>query len=185
MRIAAAVVLLGFAAASAAEEPRRFGLVIDGGLPNGVGASAFVSPWRPLRLEVGASYNLLAFGVRGGVTVIPFELRVAPVLHAYVVHAFGGDATGLVSRFARLDATEELLLRDVSYDHVGVELGVELAVSRRVALFARAGLGWFRASVTGFQAAVRATRPGSTLEAEDPVVRGTVPTVSVGTTLAF
>ncbi len=162
-----------------------FGLALDAGFPDGFAASAVFRPWLPLRVEAGLTYNVLGFGLRAGASVAPFALRVAPILHLEVGHTFGADASGLAQRFGTLNATEVLLLRDVGYDYASAQLGVEIRASERTAFFARAGLVYFTTTVKNFQAAVRATSPGSTFIADDPTVRGTAPTASLGVMLFF
>jgi hypothetical protein len=163
----------------------RFGIAVDAGIPDGLAASAAFRPWRPLRLEAGITYNVLAFGLRAGVDVSPFALRVAPVFHAEIGHTFSADASGLAARFATLSATERVLLRDVGYDYVSGQLGVEVRASSRMAFFARGGLAYFWTTARHVQEAVLAENPASPLRIGDLSLRGTAPTGSLGVVLFF
>jgi hypothetical protein len=156
-----------------------FGLLVDGGFPDGVGLSAVARPWRGLRADAGVTYNVLGFGVRAGATLLPLPWAVAPLLRAELGHAFESDASGLAHSFG-LRTSESLLLQAVSYDYASLQVGLQLGRSERFAFVVQAGLTWFRGPVKNFQAAVRASNPGSTLEVTDPTVSGSVPTASVG-----
>jgi len=158
--------------------PGWLGVGIDAGFPDGLAASATFRPWRPLRLDAGVAYNVLAFGLRAGATLVAPTGRVAPLLRVEVGHAFSADASGLAERFARLTPAERILLADVGYTYASAQLGAEFRTSRRSAVVVRAGLAYFSAPVHGFQAALQTTSPRST--ADDASVHATAPTASVG-----
>ena len=193
MRNLITAVLVGVAAAASADPgpsadtgaastpggAPTFGLLLDGGFPDGVGLSAVLRPWRALRADAGVTYNVLGFGVRAGATLLPLRWAVAPLLRAEVGHAFESDASGLASSFG-VRTSESVLLKAVSYDYASLQLGLQLGRGDRFALVVQGGLAWFRGPVKNFQAAVRAANPGSTLEAADPTVSGSVPCASIG-----
>jgi hypothetical protein len=160
--------------------PSMFGLLVDGGFPNGLGLSAAVRPWQPLRADAGVTYNVVGFGVRAGATLLPFGSAVSPLLRGELGHMFESDASGLAETFgvAKSDAS---LLRAVSYDYASLQLGVQFGRGERFAFVLQGGLTWFRGPVKDFQAAFRASNPTSTVvEVADPTVSGTVPTVTFG-----
>lgn len=167
----------GATGAPAAAEDRSFGVVVDAGFPDGFGLAAMARPWRVLRVDAGVTYNVLAFGLRGGVTFVAPTGAVAPLLRLEIGHTFAADATGVASWFATLDARERLLLSSVSYDYGSAQVGVEVRASRRTALFFRAGLAYATAPVNGFQAALQTSSAGSTGQAS---VHATAPTASFG-----
>jgi hypothetical protein len=170
--------------AASQDRPPSLGLTLDGGFPDGIALSALYRPARPLRLDAGLTYNMIGFGLRGGVTVAPFRSSIAPVLRAEYGHTFSGDATGLVGNFTALTAAERLLLRSVSYDYASLQLGLEIGASDRLVFFARGGLAWFWTTVRNFQAAAQLENPSAT-DALDPKVRGTVPTATLGLLFYF
>lgn len=163
------------------------GLTIDGGFPDGFALSALLRPVRPLRLDAGVTYNIIGFGVRGGLTFIPFRSAIAPVLRGEYGHTFDGDATGLVGHFSTLTDAERILLRNVSYDYASLQLGLEFGASDRFVFFARGGVAWFWTTVQNFQRAAQAAQGGgqTVSEAADPHVRGTVPTATLGVLFYF
>jgi hypothetical protein len=159
--------------------PSLFGLLVDGGFPDGLGLSAVVRPWQPLRADAGVTYNVVGFGVRAGATLLPLTWAVSPLLRGEVGHMFESDASGLTESFG-LRKSEATLLRAVSYDYASLQLGLQLGRGERFAFVLQGGLTWFRGPVKNFQAAFRAANPGSTLEIADPTVSGTVPSVTFG-----
>ncbi len=176
-RLVVALVLAG-AARQACASP-LLGAAVDGGFPDGLAASLVVRPVFPLRLEVGGSYNLLGWGLRGAAALAPIRFVIAPVLRVEVGHQLDSDAGGLAERFARLSPAERSALRRVAYDHVQAELGLELGSPDRLVFFLRAGLGYFSGTVHGFAAAVTGEN-ASIVSALDPTVRGTYPAASAG-----
>ncbi|HTP29923.1 MAG TPA: hypothetical protein VMK12_30235 [Anaeromyxobacteraceae bacterium] len=160
--------------------PPILGLALDAGFPDGAVVSALFRPWRPIRLEVGASYNLIGFGVRGGATFVPFPLAVAPILRVEGGHTFNGDVSGLASHFGNLSSIERTLLQNVSYDYVSVQLGLELGASDRFVFFVRGGFNWFFSSVHNFESAIQAANPGISIQAQDAKIHGVAPCATVG-----
>jgi hypothetical protein len=161
--------------------PAALGIALDGGVPDGLAAGLAWRPVRFVRLEGGVTYNVLGFGLRAGVTAVPLDLALAPTLRAEYGHVFSADAGSLASRFATLSSLERSLLDGLAYDTLTLQLGVESSPARgRVVLFLRAGLTWFWAAVPDFAAKVQASNPGTRIEAQDPRLSGTAPSVGLG-----
>jgi hypothetical protein len=135
---------------------RQFGLLVDGGVPGGAGVAGTFRPWQFLRLEGGVNWNYLSFGLRGGVTVIPFEWGVTPTLHLEGGHFFPGNA----SRFTS-DVATKLLLGHIPEDYLSASLGLEFGSQQRFVFFLRMGLSWIRTEAQG-QAIVQAINTGNT-----------------------
>jgi len=136
---------------------RQFGLLVDGGVPGGAGLAGMFRPWDFLRVEGGLNWNYLSFGLRGGVTVIPFEWGLTPTLHLEGGHFFSGDA----SRFAS-GGGAKVLLGHVPEDYLSASLGLEFGSQQRFVFFLRAGLCWIRTEARNIAQAVAAENPGST-----------------------
>lgn len=172
---------------SAAEDrPPLLGLMLDGGFPDGLALSALLRPIRPLRVDAGLTYNLIGFGLRGGVTFVPFRAAVAPVLRGEYGHTFDGDATGIVGHFSTLTDAERIALRSVSYDYASLQLGLEIGAADRFVFFVRGGVAWFWTTVQNFQEAAQAANPGGNVsDAANPHIRGTVPTATLGLLFYF
>ncbi|HYR19659.1 MAG TPA: hypothetical protein VEQ15_09225 [Myxococcales bacterium] len=160
---------------------RHFGLLVDGGVPGGAGLAGMFRPWRFLRLEGGLNWNYLSLGLRGGVTVIPFEWGLTPTLHLEGGHFFPGDA----SRFPS-SAGAKILLGYVPEDYLSASLGLEFGSQQRFVFFLRAGLSWIRTEARNFAQAVTADNPGSPTgvkSAGNISMLLQVPTVSFGVLL--
>lgn len=168
------------APAPPADGPSMFGLLVDGGFPDGLGLSAVVRPWQLVRADAGVTYNIVGFGVRAGATLLPLTWAVSPLLRGEVGHMFDADASGIAESFG-LRRSESVLLRTVSYDYASLQLGVQFGRGERFAFVFQAGLTWFRGPVKNFQAAFRSANPTSTVvEIADPTVSGSVPTATFG-----
>lgn len=158
---------------------RRLGLLIDAGAPGGAGVAAMFRPWHLLRLEGGVNYNYLSFGLRGGVTIIPFEFAVTPTIHAEGGHFFDGDA----SRFAS-DPGVKILLRSVPANYLSTSLGLEFGSQQRFVFFLRAGMSWIFTEARSVAAAVNTSTGSSTVKSAAPIsIVAQVPTISLGVLL--
>ena len=102
----------------------HFGLLVDAGVPGGAGAAAMFRPWRFVRVEGGVNYNYLSFGLRGGLTFIPFEFIVTPTVHVEGGHFFAGDASSFVS-----DPGVKILLMHVPENYLSTSLGLVFSSS--------------------------------------------------------
>ena len=159
----------------------HFGLLVDGGVPGGAGLAGSFRPWSFLRVEGGLNWNYLSFGLRGGVTVIPFEWGLTPTLHLEGGHFFPGDA----SRFTS-SAGAKLLLGHVPEDYLSASIGLEFGSQQRFVFFLRAGLSWIRTEVQNIAQAVAAENPGGTTtvkSAGNVSMLVQAPTVSFGVLL--
>ncbi len=159
---------------------RHFGLLVDGGVPGGTGLAGMFRPWRFLRVEGGLNWNYLSFGLRGGVTVIPFEWGLTPTLHLEGGHFFSGDA----SRFAS-GGGAKVLLGHIPEDYLSASLGLEFGSQQRFVFFLRMGLCWIRTEAQNIKEAIAAQNPGTTgvKSAGNMPLLLQVPTVSVGVVL--
>ncbi|MFL5309627.1 MAG: hypothetical protein ACJ79H_04145 [Myxococcales bacterium] len=162
-------------------EGNHFGLLVDGGVPGGAGLAGTFRPWRFLRVEGGLNWNYISVGLRGGVTVIPFEWGITPTVHLEGGHFFPGDA----SRFTT-DSGAKLLLGHVPEDYLSASLGLEFGSQQRFVFFLRMGLSWIRSEVQNIAQAIAADNPGSTStvkSAGNVSMLVQAPTVSAGVLL--
>jgi hypothetical protein len=159
----------------------HFGLLMDAGVPSGAGLAAMFRPWQMLRVEGGLNYNYVSFGLRGGLTFIPFEWAVTPTVHVEGGHFFTGDASSFTS-----DASAKILLSHVPEEYLSGSLGLEFGSQQRFVFFLRAGLSWIWSEASNVAQAVNAsnTTGGATAKsaANIPLLLQ-VPTVTVGALL--
>ena len=130
-------------------------------------------------MEGGLNWNYLSFGLRGGVTVIPFEWGLTPTLHLEGGHFFSGDA----SRFTS-DAGTKVLLAHVPEDYLSASLGLEFGLQQRFVFFLRMGLCWIRTEAQNIKQAILAQDPSAGVKSAGNVpLLLQVPTVSAGVLL--
>jgi hypothetical protein len=166
--------------------PPLLGLMVDGGFPDGIGASVLVRPIWFARFQAGATYNLLGPGIRAGVTLVPFHFPIVPTASFEYGHAFQADAGRLAGLFGKLSATEKTLLKKVGYDYLSLQAGLETGSQTGFAWFVRAGVSWVWTRARNFQEAVQPTVPaGVTVTSTDPKIRVLTPSINTGFNLYF
>jgi hypothetical protein len=176
------------------EEPTHWGILLDGGIPDGAGASAIFRPMNWLRLSAGATYNFVAFGVRGGVSVVPFYFPFSPSLNLEVGHTFGGDATPILETAFQgtgIAVPDSPLLKKVAYDYANASLGLEFGLPKTFTVFLRMGISYIQTTLHGFQelvqqaAAGEGNPPDPTITAVDPTLTVTAPGLKLGLIVFF
>ncbi len=116
----------------------KFGVGLDVGYPGGAGVVGLFRPWWWLRTNAGLAYDVMGFGIRGGVSLVPGHWAVTPTLNLDVGHFFGGDL-GKFGVSASTD-TERRLLGQAAFDFASAQLGVEFGSQRGFAFYVRGGL---------------------------------------------
>ena len=109
----------------AVAQAKSLGIMVDAGLPDGANASLVFRPWSFLRLHAGGGTNMVAPGVRGGLSLVLGGLSAT----AEAGHYFSGDANGLARNLSGNMALDVPALRDFGYDYVNLSLGVEFGPS--------------------------------------------------------
>ncbi len=169
------------------QEPRRWGLDVEAGVPEGLAVSAVFRPASEVRLWAGPAWNYIGWGVQGGVTLIPWQLGVSPFLSVEGGRYFSADASFL-ARSSSSGVPQELepLLKNVSYDYAAAHLGIEFGARDSFAFSVRAGLAYVSATASGTATTTGTSGGGAyTLSMTDPHIRGTVPSVKLGVQLWF
>lgn len=162
--------------------PKRFGMVVETGVPEGLSVGLSFRPVPSIRLAAGPAWNVVAFGVQGGVAIVPFAWAVAPALSLDVGRYFGADLTRFVQEGTGAPQEVEPLLRDVSYDYAAAHLGVEIGARNGLAFSVRAGLAYVRVKARG---RAESSSDGTEVYFVDPRLSGTVPSVKVGLQFSF
>jgi hypothetical protein len=136
------VALLG-ASSARAEDVRRFGVMLDAGVPDGAMASLVFRPTGWFRVHAGGGTNLIGPGMRAGVSLLPIP---GISLNAEGGHYFRGDANQL-ARMVSGDSTVDVpALRDVGYDYANLHLGLELNLSW-LTLYIHGGMSYIHGQV--------------------------------------
>ncbi len=173
------------AARSVALPARRhhiLGLQLDAGVPDGASANVLYRPWKYLRLSGGLLYDYIGYGVRGGVSVLPY-FPVAPSLTLEAGHYFEADANAKVARFAHVDDNLKPMLQRIGYTFVNAQLGLELGHPDWFVFFVRAGISRVWLSVHDAQQAVSSSSTLTSLA--DPSIRLGIPNAKVGFMIFF
>lgn len=117
-----------------------FGVQIDAGAPDGIGASLVITPGRFLRLHVGGLTNGVGSGARVGVMLLAFPtFAFRPFLGVDGGYVAGGVGAWLPQMLT--DASLRNAITGVSVAFANAQVGFELG-SKNVALTLRAGLSY-------------------------------------------
>lgn len=122
----------------------RFGMRLVAGAPEGLGIAAIIHPRRWARAHVGATRNNLGFGARGGLSLIPLDLLISPVLELEYGYYFNADYEKLLTQLHGQPTTPATGIRHVGYHQVSGSVGLEFSPARYVTFFGGVGISyWF------------------------------------------
>jgi hypothetical protein len=172
----------GEAEGRAQAQPRKYGAMLDLGVPDGVIASFVFRPIKMARVHAGLGYNGIGPGVRLGAAFLPFGW--GPSLDLDYGHYFEGDANGLVGLIAGASDKGSELLSSVGYDYVNLRAGMELG-GDRFTFFARGGLSWVHTTIHNIDSLLapkEGTTNGKTQISipQDPVLNAFAPSLQLG-----
>ena len=149
---------------------RTVGVGLDVGVPDGVAVGVVVRPvvnW--LRLEAAGTYNLMAPGIRGGLTLDPVNFGVAPTFTFEGGHAFEGNVPHIDKQIG------------VQYNYANLHLGLEFGRRDYWRIFLRGGVSYLDLQTSGFQ---NATKVGG-FNLDNPSFDGWLPSAKLGFALYF
>jgi hypothetical protein len=157
----------------------HFGLATDFGISAVLPDAGLWLVARPVRwgeVQLGGGYNGLAFGLKGGISLVnPFVIPLSVTGEAG--HYFEGDANSVVQWF-KSDAKYNASLSRFSYDYMNLLGGLSVGQGD-FAFYIRGGVTWMRTTVRDFQQSVRdATK--SDLTVSDPVIHYRGPALKIG-----
>lgn len=151
---------------------RYVGLSFDIGAPDGAALGVVVRPhlnW--LRLDLAGTYNGLAPGLRGGLTLDPIKFPMVPTLTLEGGGTWPGKVPGVSNS------------PEVSYDYVNLHLGIEFGNRDTWRFYLRGGWSYINAQVSDFQNAI--TLP-SGVSIGNPTLSGWVaPSAKLGFAIYF
>jgi hypothetical protein len=160
-----------------------FGVSVGGGAPEGVDVDFIYRPLWWLRLHAGPTL-LTAPGLQGGVTLAPIVFPIQPTVTVVGGYAFSGGSS-FVENAVHLTGTAAQTIQNISYGYVSGLLGFEAGPPRLFSFYLRVGLSYTAVTVHNFQTTLRSVANDSTLQANDPVVKATVPTLALGFNFFF
>jgi hypothetical protein len=166
------------AARGAARLP-RFGVALGAGFPEFATLNLLYRPFRFLRVSVGPTWNYVGWGGSVGLTLVPVNWWITPLLGLEAGHYLRADYSKLVKNDTSSDtAAMKPLLRRVDYDYTAVDLGLEFGSPRGFSLTLRFGLSWVWLSANG--TGTKTTDGGTTLSLTNPSLRATLPSAKLG-----
>lgn len=146
---------------------RLFGLTLLAGLPDGIAPGISVHPGTNLLHIDVAMTGLFSLGVRGGVTLDPFDWVVAPTL------TVAGGYSGWADLPTSTTAQYQLV-------YVNIQPGIEIGRRSRFRVFLRAGYSHFWVAGTS-----AATYDGLSAASEPKLRINFLPSVNLGLTSYF
>jgi hypothetical protein len=189
------VLLLLLASTALADEPAqpppradapipKLGLRVGLGLPDGLTADLVYRPIPSLRLQAGPSWNYLAFGLQVGVAITPFRWAVSPVLEFSYGHYFGADLSKV---FKNVTAEVQPLVKDVAYDYLNGQIGIEFGSPSGLTFSIGLGLSYLWTDVNGTATLLRnqGTPDATTVVISNPSLRAVTPSLRLGVLYYF
>lgn len=162
------------------------GAMLDIGLPDGIALSFVFRPWHWLRVYVSGNHNLVSFGLRGGLTVVPFKGPVSPSATFEAGHQFEGDANWIVQKIINDATFQNASLKRVSYNYVNGHLGLEFGTNN-FTFFIHGGISYISGTIHDFQKTLEETSPttSSLVRASDPTFYFLGPSGKLGAVYYF
>lgn len=179
----ACAVALGASGEALAEDnaPRvKWGVMLDVGVPDGIGASAVFKPLQWLRLNAGVTSNTISVGMRGGVSLLPLSTFLAPSFNLEAGRYLGGDYNTLVERLGGSTSASTALISDVSYNYASASVGLNVGPANSWGLFLNVGLSLWELEVNDFEEFLQDTTEDGRITSSPLQVRFTSPSLKMG-----
>lgn len=157
----------------------RWGLTVGAGFPDFATASLMFSPARAVRLWAGPSWNSLAWGLHGGIALVPWSSWIAPVLAFEAGRFFRSDLSFVSERSGSMPAGASTLLSNVDFAFAAVDLGLDLGSPRGFSLGIRAGLSYVSAAAHGTATFDSESGSGARVQLSDPSFHGVLPSAKL------
>ncbi len=158
-----------------------FGVQFDVGAPDGIGASAVLTPFRFLRLQVGGLTNGVGSGVRMGVMLLAFPRSpFRPLLGVDGGYVYGGLGPWLPQLID--DPRLRAWVTGLSVGFVNAQVGFELG-SKHVALTLRVGLSYIDVGLRSQTLDVGVE--GAPLTVTGIAISGFIPSARLGVLFCF
>lgn len=157
-----------------------FGVQIDAGAPDGIGASLVLTPGRFLRVQLGGLTNGVGSGVRLGVMLMAFPSFVfRPFIGLDGGYVFGGLGQWLPQLIQ--DTSLRSAVTGVSVGFGNAQVGFELG-SKNFALTLRAGMSYVDVGLANQSISTGGT---SSVSVSGLALRGFIPSARLGFIFCF
>jgi hypothetical protein len=173
------------AAAEAQAEPDaaprlpRVGVGLGAGVPEFAALTVLYRPLRFLRMGAGPTWNYYGWGGHVGLSVVPVNWWITPVLAFEAGHYLRTSYSGAVRGSSQTADDLRQLLARTDYSYTAVDLGLELGSPRGLSVSLRTGLAFVWVDARG--TSTRRSADGSVVTISNPALRATLPS----TKLAF
>jgi prepilin-type processing-associated H-X9-DG protein len=162
------------------EDHPFLGIIVEGGIPDGLSAGLEVSPVSFMRLHLAAVSNGVGLGVRVGLALVAFpRFPIRPLIAVDAGYVFSGTGAWALQFIA--DPTLRSALSTVNAGFVDGHVGLELG-SKHFSVVLRGGLSWIDVDLGGHRFE---TGTNSTLTAGGTNVRGFIPSARLGLQVCF
>jgi hypothetical protein len=156
----------------------RFGVALGAGFPEFATLNLLYRPFSNLRVSVGPTFNYVGWGGSVGLTLVPVNWWITPLLGLEAGHYLRADYSKLMKDDSSDATAMKPLLRRVDYNYTAVDLGFELGSPRGFSLTFRFGLSWIWLTANG--TGTKTTDSGTTLSLSNPSLRATLPSAKLG-----
>lgn len=174
------------AAASSPQADKRLGFSLDVAFPDFLGLNAIFRPVHFLRLHAGPLYNGSGLGLRGGLSLVPLNFAFTPALTVEYGRYFPSSGTSIVNTLNRFVRPQiqfgafEPLVRNLSYEYVTAQLGLEVGPPQTFVFYLRLGLTLLNTRLNGSEETLRNVTGDPTLSVQDFRIRGAFPALKLG-----
>jgi prepilin-type processing-associated H-X9-DG protein len=162
------------------EDHPFLGIIVEGGIPDGLSAGVEVSPLSFMRLHLAAVSNGVGLGVRVGLALVAFpRFPIRPMIAFDAGYVFSG--TGAWALQFITDPTLRSALSAVNAGFVDGHVGLEFG-SKHFSVVLRGGLSYVDVDLGGH---TFTTGANSTLTAGGTSLRGFIPSARLGLQVCF
>jgi hypothetical protein len=158
----------------------RWGFALAAGFPDLATASVLYRPFSRVRLWAGPGWNSVAWGLQGGVALVPWNAWIAPVISAEAGRFFRSDLSFLAKDSGGVPEGMKPLLEQVDYTYGALALGADLGSPGRFAFTIRLGLSYVSIHANGTASFTSESGSGARFQLRDPSFRGTLPSLKLG-----
>jgi hypothetical protein len=155
----------------------RLGVAVGAGVPEFAALTVLYRPFRFLRLGAGPTWNYYGYGGHVGVSVVPVNWWITPVLAFEAGRYLRTSYSGAVRGSGQTADDLRQLLARVDYSYTAVDLGVEFGSPRGFSVSLRTGLAFVWIDAMG--TSTSRSDDGSVVSITNPALRATIPSTKL------
>jgi hypothetical protein len=155
----------------------RLGVAVGAGFPEFAALTVLYRPFRFLRLGAGPTWDYYGFGGHVGLSVVPVNWWITPVVAVEAGRYLRSDYSGAVRSRSQSSTDLKPLLAHVDYSYTAVDVGFEVGSPRGFSVSLRTGLAFVWIDAMG--TATKRNDDGSTVSITNPALRATLPSTKL------